>query len=170
MPRKFKNARIIGIDPGYDRLGVAVIEKSLNENKVIFSDCLISNRKETLAERITYLGEEISKIIKKYKPTVLAIEKIFFNENQKTALAVAELRGAIVYEGAKNGVKIFEYTPLQVKIAVTGYGKAEKSQVKSMLEKILKIESNKKRRDDEFDAMAIGLTCLVSTPPLLQKI
>ncbi|OHA88523.1 MAG: crossover junction endodeoxyribonuclease RuvC [Candidatus Zambryskibacteria bacterium RIFCSPHIGHO2_01_FULL_43_25] len=160
MPRKFKNARIIGIDPGYDRLGVAVIEKSLNENKVIFSDCLISNRKETLAERITYLGEEISKIIKKYKPTVLAIEKIFFNENQKTALAVAELRGAIVYEGAKNGVKIFEYTPLEIKVAVTGYGRADKKQMISLIPRLVKLPNKPKRLDDEFDAIATAITCL----------
>jgi len=162
--------RVIGIDPGYERLGVAILEKKGGKEILLFSDCLQTDSKSPLSQRIFLLGQEVENIIKKWQPDALSIEKLFFTTNQKTAMGVSEVRGAIIYIAQKSNLKIFEYTPLQVKIAVTGYGKAEKSQVKSMLEKILKIESNKKRRDDEFDAMAIGLTCLVSTPPLLQKI
>ncbi|MCX6755818.1 MAG: crossover junction endodeoxyribonuclease RuvC, partial [Candidatus Nomurabacteria bacterium] len=94
-----------------------------------------------------------------YKPTALAIEKLFFTTNQKTVMGVAEARGVIVYSAIKHGLKIFEYTPPQIKIAVTGYGKSDKSAVMSMVPKLIKIEKIIKS-DDELDAIAIGLTCL----------
>ena len=87
----------------------------------------------------------------------MAIEKLFFTTNQKTAMGVSEARGVIIYEGSKTGLKIFEYTPLQIKIAVTGYGKADKSQVLFMVKKLIKIDDSIKS-DDEIDAIAIGLT------------
>ena len=155
---------ILGIDPGYDRLGVCLLEKTSRlENKLIFSSCLESQRTERLYERIFYLCQELKKIILSYQPTELSIEKLFFTSNQKTAMGVSEVRGAIIFLGQTLGLKIFEYTPLQVKIALTGYGKAEKSQINFMVQKILRLEIQDKQRDDEFDAIAIALTHAVSS-------
>lgn len=167
--------RILGIDPGYDRLGVAILEKKSNtEYEVIFSDCLESDRKKEINERIFLFGKELKKIIEKYKPTELAIEKLYFTSNQKTVMGVSEARGAIIYLTQEMGLKVFEYTPLQIKIAMTGYGKADKNQVYFMLQKILKIKDspsvvalaehrNKpKKLDDEYDAIAVAYTHSVS--------
>ncbi|MDD3940053.1 MAG: crossover junction endodeoxyribonuclease RuvC [Candidatus Pacebacteria bacterium] len=152
--------RILGIDPGYDRLGLAILEKKSNtEYEVIYSDCLESDRKKEISERIFIFGKELKKIIEKYKPSELAIEKLFFTNNQKTVMGVSEARGAIIFLAQVLGLKIFEYTPLQIKIAMTGYGKADKNQVYFMLQKILKIKVNKaKKLDDEYDAIAVAYT------------
>ncbi|HPX52344.1 MAG TPA: crossover junction endodeoxyribonuclease RuvC [Candidatus Paceibacterota bacterium] len=152
--------RILGIDPGYDRLGLAILEKKSNtEYEVIYSDCLESDRKKEISERIFIFGKELKKIIGKYKPSELAIEKLFFTNNQKTVMGVSEARGAIIFLAQVLNLKIFEYTPLQIKIAMTGYGKADKNQVYFMLQKILKIKVNKaKKLDDEYDAIAVAYT------------
>lgn len=152
--------RILGIDPGYDRLGLAILEKKSNtEYEVIYSDCLESDRKKEISERIFIFGKELKKIIEKYKPSELAIEKLFFTNNQKTVMGVSEARGAIIFLAQVLNLKIFEYTPLQIKIAMTGYGKADKNQVYFMLQKILKIKVNKaKKLDDEYDAIAVAYT------------
>ena len=107
------------------------------------------------------IGEEITKIIKKYKPDVLSIETLYFNTNQKTALQVAEVRGMIKYISTAYGLSVFEYTPLQVKNAVVGYGKGTKEQVAYMVKQLITIKKNI-RLDDEYDAIAIGLTCCAS--------
>lgn len=155
---------ILGIDPGYDRLGVCVLEKISNtEYKILFSICLESDKKKEISERIFKFGKEIKKIILKYKPVDLAIEKLFFTTNQKTVMGVSEARGAIIYLAQDLGLKIYEYTPLQIKIALTGYGKAEKDQVYFMLKNILKIKGEKpKKLDDENDAIAVAYTHAVS--------
>jgi crossover junction endodeoxyribonuclease RuvC len=155
---------ILGIDPGYDRMGVCVLEKvSNNENKILFSVCLESNKKDDLNERIYQIGKELEKIILKYKIEELAIEKLFFTTNQKTAMGVAESRGAVIFLCKNLKVKIFEYTPLQIKSALTGYGKADKNQVYFMLNKILKLEQKlKKQYDDEYDAIAVAYTHSIS--------
>jgi len=149
--------KILAVDPGFERMGVAV----LNEKEVIFSDCFKTPKELPFPERLFLIGQEIEKIIKKYKPLVLAIETLYFATNQKTALAVAKAIGVIVYEGKKYGLAIKEYTPLQVKIATTGYGKADKKQVTQMIRKLIKIRPEIKS-DDELDAIAIGLTALNS--------
>jgi len=155
---------ILGIDPGYDRMGVCVLEKISNvENKILFSTCLESNKKEEVNERIFKIGKELEKIILEYQINELAIEKLFFTTNQKTAMGVAESRGAIIFLCRNLNVKIFEYTPLQIKSALTGYGKADKNQVYFMLDKILKLNSKlTKKLDDEYDAIAIAYTHSIS--------
>lgn len=159
-----KNKIILGIDPGYDRLGVCILEKSLNnENVVLFSTCLISNKKNEISERIYELCSELKKILLKYRPCTLAIEKLFFTTNQKTVMGVSEARGAIIYLAQETGLTVSEYTPLQIKIALTGYGKADKDQVYFMLQKVLKISSKNKKLDDEYDAIAVAYTESVST-------
>jgi crossover junction endodeoxyribonuclease RuvC len=151
--------KIISIDPGYERLGVAVIEKEHRQKeKLLFSECFKTNPKLPHPKRLALIGERIKEIIKKYKPERLATEKLFFSKNQKTALLVAEARGVILYAASSNNLEIFEYTPADIKIAVTGYGKSEKNQVISMVEKLIEIKDKQKKLDDEYDAIAIGLT------------
>jgi crossover junction endodeoxyribonuclease RuvC len=129
--------RILGIDPGYERLGVAVLEKNKGDKKekVIFSECFKTSSKLDFSERLLLIGDEVNKIIKKYKPEILSIETLFLTTNQKTVMHVAEARGVILYEAIKNDLKIFEASPLQIKMATTGYGKADKNQVIKMTEK-----------------------------------
>lgn len=153
---------ILGIDPGYEKIGVAVIEKpKVGLEILLFSDCIITDKKMLHHERLEHLGNVIVKIIDKYKPTVLATEKLFFNVNQKTAMKVSEARGVLLYVSAKAKLKIFEYTPLQIKVAVTGYGRADKKQIIMILPKLIAI--NKKiLQDDEYDAIATALTASAS--------
>ena len=152
--------RIISIDPGFERVGIAIIEKTfLKKDLLIYSNCFKTTTKISLNERIKNIGNEVEKIIKKYKPQALAIEKLYFTTNQKTVMGVAEARGVIIYAATKNNLPIYEYTPPQIKVAVTGYGKASKQMVMSMVPKLIDIKSDI-NSDDEVDAIAIGLTCL----------
>jgi len=152
--------KIISIDPGFERIGIAVIEKTfLKKDILIYSDCFKTSAKIPFPERLRNIGNEIEKIIKKYKPKALAIEKLYFTTNQKTVMGVSEARGTIIYVASKNGLSIYEYTPPQIKVAVTGYGKASKEMVMSMVPKLIDIKKTIKS-DDEIDAIAIGLTCL----------
>ena len=149
--------RIISIDPGYERLGVAVLEKKPKRKEaLIFSECFKTSSKLPHHERLTLIGDRITGVIKKYKPETLATEKLFFSGNQKTAMLVAEARGVILYTGSSLGLDIFEYTPNSVKIAITGYGRSEKRQMIDMVKKLILV-SSKTNSDDEFDAIAIGL-------------
>lgn len=157
--------RILGIDPGFERLGIAVLERNTEARPqgtqgkecVIFSECFKTSTKLEFSERLKLIGEKVRKIIKKYKPEVLAIETLFLNTNQKTVMRVAEARGAVIYEAACAGLKIFEASPPQIKIATTGYGKANKEQVMKMVKILVEID-NLKKSDDELDAIAIALT------------
>jgi len=155
------NMRILAIDPGYDRLGIAVLEKQKGVEVALFSACVTTDKKQTAGERLWHIGEEIRNAIVKWKPSALATETLFLFSNQKTAFRVAEARGVILYEAARAGLRAFEYTPLQIKIAVTGYGRSDKRQVTDMVRKLVSL-SSKKRLDDEYDALAIGLTCLAT--------
>lgn len=152
--------RILGIDPGFERLGIAVLEKDKKE-KVLFSECFKTSPKLEFSDRLLLIGKEIKDTIKKYKPEILAIETLFLTNNQKTVMHVAEVRGVAIYEASMLGLRIFEASPPQIKIAVTGYGKADKGQVMKMVKMLLNID-NKKESDDELDAIAIALTALAS--------
>jgi len=154
------NTRILSIDPGFERVGIAIIEKTfLQKDILVYSACFKTSAKIPFPKRLTLIGKEVEKIIKKYKPEVLAIEKLYFTTNQKTAMGVSEARGAIIYIASKNGLPVYEYTPPQVKVAVTGYGKANKEMLMSMIPKLIDIKKDI-NSDDELDAIAIGLTCL----------
>ncbi len=151
--------KILGIDPGYERLGVAIIEKGSNKKEILlFSQCFKTQKGAPFVERLAEIVTEVEKTIKKYKPEYLAIENLFFNTNQKTAMRIAEVRGAILYISKKKGLKIYEYTPLQIKSAITSNGRGSKKDVIHMLYKIIKIEKEIKY-DDEYDAIAVGVTC-----------
>ena len=149
--------KIIAIDPGYERLGIAILEKKSGKEELIFSECFRTSTKETHENRLRLIGGEIEKIIKKYQPEAMGIETLFFKTNAKTAMKVSEARGVIMYEAAKNNLEIEEFTPLQIKVAVTGYGKSEKEQVTAMVKRLIKINQPIKY-DDEYDAIAVGLT------------
>lgn len=149
---------ILGIDPGFGRMGCAVLEKSARGEKLIYSACLISDKKLPQEKRLLFLAKKLEKIMKKYRPDILAVEKLFFAKNQKTALQVAEARGMILYLAAVKNIPVTEFTPLQIKMALTGYGKAEKSQVQKMTMTILNLKKAPKY-DDEIDAIACSLTC-----------
>jgi crossover junction endodeoxyribonuclease RuvC len=155
--------KVLGVDPGFGRVGFAVLESQNNNQHIRYSDCFSTSAKTTFHKRLACIGEETERLIESFKPDVLAIETLFFNTNQKTALQVAEARGVIQYMAARQNIPIHEYTPLQVKIAITGYGLGTKAQVIAMLHRLLSIEE-RERYDDEYDAIAIALTCLVSTP------
>lgn len=150
---------ILGIDPGFDRMGCAVIEKSASStDKLIYSTCLVSKRNFLYESRLFGLGQKIEKIIKKYKPDAIAVERLFFTKNQKTALRVSEARGMVLYLAASKNISIYELTPLEIKIALTGYGRAEKIQVQKMVMNILKLKKAPKY-DDEIDAIAAAIAC-----------
>jgi len=151
--------KILGIDPGYERLGISILEKNKADKKerVLFSECFKTSAKLEFSERLNLIGEEVKKIIKKYNPEVLSVETLFLNTNHKTVMYVAEARGVIIYEASRAGLKIFEASPPQIKIATTGYGKASKTEIIKMVKILVEIDKLKKS-DDELDAIAIALT------------
>lgn len=149
--------RILGVDPGFGRLGIGIIDVEQGKETCVYSECFETNPKETFHTRLILVGEKINALCMEWRPDVASVETLFFEKNQKTAMSVAEARGVIVYELLKNSVSVFEYSPLQVKMALTGFGKAEKPQVAFMVEKILSLET-KKRVDDELDALALAIT------------
>lgn len=150
--------KIISIDPGFDRVGIAILEKGSNKHTILFSECFNTDKNEGLALRTYNVGQEIERVIKKYSPKAIAIEKLYVTNNQKTAMGVAEARGVIIYEATKAGLPLFEYTPGEIKVAVTGYGKADKAMVMNMVPKLINL-AEETTSDDELDAIAIGLTC-----------
>lgn len=150
--------RIIGIDPGFDRLGICILDKYENKEELIYSQCITTSRKEPFEVRLAEIGEELIKILTKYKPQELAIETLFFTTNQKTIIPVAEARGVCIYLSHTHDATIHEYSPPQIKVAVTGYGKATKEDVAYMVPKILGKQMKSGILDDEIDAIAIALT------------
>lgn len=149
--------RVLSVDPGFERVGIAILDKINGKEILIHSECFKTKKELAFSERLRLIGEKIEEIAKNFNPNFLAIETLFFTTNQKTAMKVSEARGVIIYSSVKNKMEIFEYTPLQIKIAVTGYGKATKDQVEDMTKKILKIKNTEKKIDDEMDAIAIGI-------------
>lgn len=150
--------RILGIDPGFERLGIAVLEKNKGDKKerVIFSCCFKTLANLLFTERLNLIGGEIKAVIKKYQPEVLSIETLFINTNQKTAMRVAEARGVIIYEATQAKMEILEFSPPQIKLTITGDGSADKNQMLKMVKMLVEIAENKKS-DDEMDAIAVAL-------------
>jgi crossover junction endodeoxyribonuclease RuvC len=159
MPNK---TRVLGVDPGFGRIGIAVLERGSGRETLLHSECIETDKKSAHEKRLLTLGLGVREIILEWKPSALAIEKLFFNQNISSALGVAEARGVIIYEAARAELSVYEYSPQDVKIAVTGYGKAEKAQMESMTRKLVRVPSSQKKRDDELDAIALCITHLVS--------
>lgn len=155
--------RILGIDPGYDRLGIAIIDKSNSKkDSVIYSFCLQTSNKDSIYDRLLNVGHTVNKVIEQYKPDCLAIETLFITKNQKTAMRVSEARGIVIYEASKSNIPIFEYSPMQIKMAITGDGSSDKSRIIKMIHLLVNIP-NTNARDDEYDALAVALTHSANT-------
>lgn len=150
--------RILGIDPGVERVGIAVVEKTGAKETYVFSECFKTPAKLAHAERLALIGTEIARVIAEHAPKALAIEKLFFEKNVTTGMSVAEARGVILYECAKSGLAAYEYGPMEIKIAVTGYGKSDKTAIMQMVPKLIRLP-DRKMIDDEVDAIAAALTC-----------
>ena len=151
--------KVLAIDPGFGRCGMAVLEKIDRKEKLLHSDCIETSPKQSFPERLSTVANECTALIKKYKPDAVALEKLYFSKNQKTAMQVAEVRGALIECAARHDIPIFEYTPGEVKSAAAGSGSADKTQIIKMLHALIKIEK-RLRLDDEYDAIAIGITHL----------
>ena len=149
--------KVLGIDPGYDRLGVAVVERVDNTEQLLFSTCIETNPTDDLPTRLKVAGNKLAAILTEHQPTVVAIETLFFNKNVKTAIGVAQARGVILYLAGQAGAEILEVSPQQIKIAVTGYGKSDKQAVIDMTKRLVK-GVPEDALDDEYDAIAAAVT------------
>ena len=147
---------ILGIDPGYAIVGVGVIEYSGNKFRTIDYYAITTEAHTPFDQRLKTIYDEVNAVIEKYNPDYMAIEELFFNDNAKTAIAVGQARGVIVLSAVNHNVEVFEYTPLQVKLAVVGYGRADKSQVQHMTKALLSLPQIPKP-DDVADALAIAV-------------
>lgn len=151
--------KVLAIDPGYDRIGIAVLEKEHGVEMLRYSHCLLTNRSHSLAERLHTLGTEIERLLGIHTPDMLAIETLFFNKNIKTAIGVAQARGVILYLAHKHHCLVTEYGPQEIKVAVTGYGNSDKLAVIAMVKQLVQNVPTD-ALDDEYDAIAVGITAL----------
>lgn len=152
--------RVLGIDPGFDRLGLAVLEGNPSRPTHIWSDC-VTPPKGTPDERLAAVHTAVAQAIRTHTPDCIGIESLFFSVNKKSALGVAEARGAVLAAAGEAGIPVSEYAPGTVKLAVTGSGRADKKAIALMVPKLLSLPP-KKRLDDELDAIAVAI-CALST-------
>ncbi len=148
--------RILGIDPGYGITGYSIIDYIGNRFKLIASGAIKTPANMSFPLRLSEIFTDLNTIIDKYEPDAISVEELFFNNNTKTAINVAQARGVILVVGCQRGIPTYEYTPLQVKQAVVGYGRADKMQVQKMVKTILNVETLPKL-DDITDSMAIAI-------------
>jgi len=149
--------KILGIDPGIGRLGWGIVSHDKGVDSYIDSGCFETQANSDLPKRLLKIYDFLENLIKIYQPEALAVESLFFATNAKTAIDVAAARGVVLLAGKKARLPIFQYTPLQVKSTLTGYGQADKKQIQYMIGKILKLKEIPKT-DDAADAVAIALT------------
>lgn len=153
---------ILGIDPGTATTGYGVIEKLKTKEqklRVIDYGCIKTDPKFSAGERLKKINTELNKLIKKYQPEALAVENIYFFKNLKTAMPVSQAKGVVLFTAAKKKIPVFEFTPLQMKMTVTGYGRAEKKQVQKMVQVLLNLKEAPKI-DDAADALGLALCCI----------
>lgn len=160
--------KILGIDPGYAILGYGIIEKKGNCFSVCSYGAVTTDSSMAMPDRLKHLYTQIMEIIHEYEPDVVSIEEIFFNTNSKTAILVGQARGVIILACANSGIEIREYTPLQIKQGLVGYGRADKKQVQIMVKAILNLDEVPKP-DDIADALAAAI-CYGHSSKLLNKI
>lgn len=149
--------KILGIDPGFGRVGYGVIEKKVGDWRHVVHGCIETSPKKSFSERMVEVHEEVRAIIKKYKPDRAALEELFFAKNAKTAMDVGQARGVIFLTLLQADLPVDEYTPMEVKQAVTGYGHADKVQMQKMIALLLKLHK-KPIQDDAADALGVALT------------
>jgi len=149
--------RIIGIDPGTAIVGYGIIDYIDKKYKVVTYGCLYTHKDLPMEKRILSIYNQLDDLLKKYSPTNMAVEDLFYFKNAKTVISVAQARGVILLCGEKNNIPQVSFTPLQIKIGITGYGRAEKKQVQLMVQRILKLDKIP-QPDDAADALAIAIT------------
>lgn len=147
---------VLGIDPGTATTGYGIINKDGQKYTLVDFGCVKTPAGTPLHDRLDTIYDEVTKIIKKTKPDHVAVEELFFAANSKTAIAVGQARGVILLAAKKNGASVFEYTPLEVKMAMCGYGRADKRQIQEMVKALLAL-SEIPKPDDAADALAIAI-------------
>lgn len=153
--------RILGIDPGTGILGFGIIDAEFGKTKLVDAGVIRTPVKENDSVRLATIYEELTSLIKEHKPTIMAVEKLFFAQNVTTAMSVSQARGVVLLLGEQHKMQLFEYTPQQIKQALTGYGKAEKKQMQEMVAVILKLKALPKP-DDAADALAAAVCCMMT--------
>jgi crossover junction endodeoxyribonuclease RuvC len=162
---------IIGIDPGSVITGYAIIKKQKGHEpclEVIDFGCIITDKFFTTGERLKKIHKEIIKLIEKHKPDMMSIENLFFFKNLKTVMPVSQTKGVILLAAAEKNLPVCEFTPLQMKMAIAGYGRAEKKQIKAMIKKTIDIDDfdlkkNNRKKDDAFDALGVAICGALKT-------
>ena len=155
---------VLGIDPGTALTGYGVVERTGSRIRAIDYGCIETPADRPLAERLLEIRAAIADLIGRHDPSLVAVERLFFNRNVQTAFAVGQARGAVLLTAAEHGLPVFEFTPNEVKIAVTGYGRAPKAQVQRMVQVVLGLPELP-RPDDAADALAIAI-CLAHSRPV----
>ena len=160
---------ILGIDPGSVITGYSILKKNKDRSlEVIDFGCIITEKNFTTGERLQRIYRDVSKLIEKYKPDIMSVETLFFFKNFKTVMPVSQTKGVILLAGAENKIPVTEFTPLQVKMAIAGYGRAEKKQVQKMIEetvdlKKFDIKKNFRKKDDAYDAIGIAICAAIKS-------
>ena len=160
--------KVLGIDPGYGRCGMAVLERVGTKDVLLYSVCVETAANSDFADRLRTVVDACEELLRTYKPDCIAMERLYFNVNQKTAMRVAEVRGALLSAAGGARIPVHEYTPGQVKNAAAGWGKADKKQIAAMLHALVAIEKPIKH-DDEYDAIALGITHLAHTGGIVRE-
>ncbi|HPZ18161.1 MAG TPA: crossover junction endodeoxyribonuclease RuvC [Fervidobacterium sp.] len=153
--------RILGIDPGYGIVGYGVLEKQGNRLNYVTHGAIATGKQEQFENRLDIIYQELRRIITEYKPDLIAVESLYFYKNVKTAISVGEARGVILLAIKHSNVPFVEFTPHQVKLTITGYGRANKSQVQKVMKMLLKLDEIPKP-DDAADALAIAWSAAVT--------
>jgi crossover junction endodeoxyribonuclease RuvC len=150
--------RVLGVDPGLETTGISILDIEGSSYRPVFSGCIITGKENPLSRRLEIIYNDLIEIIETYNPDCMAIEELFFSSNTKTAIKVGHSRGVLMLAGSIKGLEIYEYTPLEIKQAVVGYGRATKKQIKYMLKTILGVKEDFfPKKDDAWDAMAVSI-------------
>ena len=149
---------VLGIDPGTAATGYGIVERTGSRLRALDYGCFETPAAWALPQRLLAIGDAVSDLIEMHRPDLVAVERLFFNRNVQTAFAVGQARGAVLLTAARHGLEVHEYGPHEVKIAVTGYGRAEKMQVQQMVQRVLGLAALP-RPDDAADALAVAI-CL----------
>jgi crossover junction endodeoxyribonuclease RuvC len=154
----YKNMRILGIDPGFGTIGFGVIELIETDWEMIDFGAITTSPNEEFSRRLLQIYDDVTTLIEEFKPNAFAIEELFFVQNVSTGMQVSEARGVLMLAASQAGLPIYEYAPNEIKMSITGYGQADKSQMQKMMQTLLNL-NQKPRPDDAADALAVALTC-----------
>ena len=160
--------RVLGIDPGIATVGFGIIDTERGRHKLIGCGAIRTPANTSITSRLDSIFEDVGKLLRKFSPDAMAVEELFFNTNATTGISVAQGRGVILLAAHRFGVPVYEYAPLQVKLAVTGYGRADKKQVIEMVQRLLAMKVPPKP-DDAADALAVALCHARSSTSLMNR-